>query len=197
MNSQRVSPWVPIAFAVTGSLVGFLAGESMTPVVGALLPLLFGLIGGGSGFFATYKPEYSRAIGVSLSILSFFCLLGVISGIRLREGIPWRCAISVCDAEADQKFDLPQSVQGQEQLMELVSIKTILRGLDMDKKDKERIFNLALADAKLNDKSTRAEDFGSSSLSELDETLQRIAETQAKLKGSQKSDDDKRPHLKH
>jgi len=81
--------------------------------------------------------------------------------------------------------------------MELVSIKTILRGLDMDKKDKGRIFNLALADAKLNDKSTRAEDFGSSSLSDLDETLQRIAETQAKLKGSQKSDDDKRPHLKN
>src|SRR5450432_52338 len=150
-----------------------------------------------SAIVLSHPKEYSRAIGVSLSILSFFCLLGVISGIRLRVGIPWRCAISVCDAEADQKFDLPQSAQGQEQLMELVSIKTILRGLDMDKKDKGRIFNLALADAKLNDKSTRAEDFGSSSLSDLDETLQRIAETQAKLKGSQKSDDDKRPHLKN
>lgn len=134
MSGERVSIWVPVAYGFTGALVGFIAGENLTPVVGALLPLLFGLIGGGSGFFATYKPQHSRLIGLSLSILSFSCLVGVISGIRLRKGISWQCAVSVRDSDAG-KFQLPQSVLGQEQLMELVSIETMLLGLDMVRKD--------------------------------------------------------------
>jgi len=51
----RISVWVPIAFALTGLLIGFVTGLSETPVVGTLLPLLFTLIGGGAGFFAIQR----------------------------------------------------------------------------------------------------------------------------------------------
>lgn len=44
-----------------GLLIGFVAGLSMTPVVGTMLPLLFAAIGGGAGFFLTRNPELTRS----------------------------------------------------------------------------------------------------------------------------------------
>ena len=194
-----ISRWIPIAFALIGFLIGSFAGLSLTPVVGALLPLLFGLIGGGSGFFATYKPALSRPIGISVSLLAFFCIPGIVTGIHLREGIPWHCVISACPVEnISNELDVPSSVTNQEKFMELISIKTVLAAMDLPKNEKLRIFQIALNDATLNDKSTRAEDFGASSLSDLDEKLQAIAEEQAKLKDPKKlQEENSRPALKH
>jgi hypothetical protein len=44
---SKAAPWVPLVavFPVTGWLTGWLVGQSRTPVVGSLLPLLFGLAG--------------------------------------------------------------------------------------------------------------------------------------------------------
>lgn len=52
-----ISWWVPISFATTGLLIGFVAGESQTAIVGTLLPLLFGVVGGGAGFFAVQRSQ--------------------------------------------------------------------------------------------------------------------------------------------
>jgi hypothetical protein len=194
-----ISRWIPIAFALIGFLIGSLAGLSLTPVVGALLPLLFAVIGGGSGFFATYKPAFSRSIGISVSCLAFFCLLGAITGIHLREGLPWRCVISVCPAEnISGEMVVPNSITDQQKFLELISIKTVLAAMDLPNNEKLRIFQIAVDDAKLDDKSTQGEEFGNSSLYKLDENLQTIAEEQVKLKDPKMlQEQNSRPAMKH
>src|SRR5712692_4945045 len=93
---RPVSMWVPVAFTLTGFVIGSVTGLSLTPVIGTLLPLLFGLIGGGAGFFAITKAEHSRIVGVSLALFSLMCLFGDMMGIHLRQGTPWRCFWSIC-----------------------------------------------------------------------------------------------------
>lgn len=194
-----ISRWIIISFSLVGLVVGFIAGLSLTPVVGSLLPPLFGVIGGGAGFFATFKPEYSRSIGISISALALCCLLGVLDGIHLREGIPWHCFLFGCvKEEISSEFNIPTSITDQEKLLDLESIKTVLIAIDMATEDKKRLFELALGDANKNDKSTKAEDFGASSLSDLQENLQQLAEAQARLRNPRSGDEERnRPALKH
>jgi hypothetical protein len=95
-RTEQLSLWVPVSFAVTGLLIGFVAGQSSSPVVGTLLPLLFGVIGGGVGFFSVKQTEGSQTIGISLTLLSALCLAGVIHGIHLRSQTPLRCFWATC-----------------------------------------------------------------------------------------------------
>src|SRR5947209_3368044 len=91
-----ISRWVPISFATTGLLIGFIAGQSMTLIVGTLLPLLFGVIGGGAGFFAVQRSENSSTVGISLMLLTLMCLAGTVWGTRVRSQSPLRCFWAIC-----------------------------------------------------------------------------------------------------
>jgi len=129
------SPWMIAAFSAIGLLVGLVAGMSLTPVVGALLPLLFATIGGGAGFFATSKPVYSRQIGIAVTLFALTCLCGSIYGIRLRQGLAWRCFFLNCldeSAQANLKLQIPASVNDQDSLVLLFSIKSNLLFLDLE-----------------------------------------------------------------
>ncbi|HEY1253167.1 MAG TPA: hypothetical protein VGF01_00150, partial [Terracidiphilus sp.] len=84
-----ISFWMPISYGCTGFLIGFTTGLSNTPVVKELLPLLFGLISGGAGFFAVSKARYSRKIGLCLTSLTLMAVLGVVQGIVVRLGSSW------------------------------------------------------------------------------------------------------------
>jgi hypothetical protein len=82
-----------IGITALGVLIGFLAGGSSTPVVGALLPLLFALVGGASGFYvakANLTATASRAriaqIGLILTLFSAAVLLATLYGALLRTG---------------------------------------------------------------------------------------------------------------
>jgi len=147
-HSRRISTWVPIAFADTGFLTGFVAGLSLTPIVGILLPLLFGVIAGGSGFFAARMAEHSRSVGISLTGFALLCLLGSVTGIRLRQGIAWPCFWSVCTespSASPATLELPANETDQEKLLRLLSIKVRLQSMDIETKDRELLFRLAKA----------------------------------------------------
>src|SRR5215831_1164244 len=98
-DHKTFSSWVIIAFGIIGLLVGLVAGMSLTPIVGTMLPLLFAVIGGGVGFFASTKPEQSKKIGVAVTLLSILCLFGTLYGVRLRQGLAWRCFFLTCPDE--------------------------------------------------------------------------------------------------
>ena len=83
--------WYLSGFSLLGGAVGYFAGSSQSPVVGTLLPLLFGLIGGAGGLYLTRaeldRPEVIfrlRVLGKALTLFIIFTLLGSAYGISLR-----------------------------------------------------------------------------------------------------------------
>ena len=50
-KALRRTYWPSVAALVLGLAIGWFAGLSSSPVVGTLLPLLFGLFGGAGGFY--------------------------------------------------------------------------------------------------------------------------------------------------
>src|SRR5262245_45022719 len=86
--------WFIAGFSLLGLSVGLLAGNSNSPVVGVVLPLLFGLVGGASGFHLaqidlTSKTEGRRLryLGVALIAFMLPLLLGSAYGVLLRTGL--------------------------------------------------------------------------------------------------------------
>lgn len=101
-RSSDVSPtlrsalrWYLLGFAMLGGAVGFFAGASRTPVVGALLPILFGLVGGAGGLYLA-RAELSspagqlrlRTMGKAVTLFILLALVGSVYGISLRTGTP-------------------------------------------------------------------------------------------------------------
>lgn len=82
-----------IAFALLGLSAGVFAGLSNSPVIGVLLPLLFGLIGGANGIYL-YQVDLNKLqdrrrltlIGQMLSVFLIFMLAGSVYGILVRTG---------------------------------------------------------------------------------------------------------------
>lgn len=82
-----------VAFALLGLCVGVFAGLSHSPVIGVLLPLLFGLIGGANGIYLarvdlTNEQDRRRLslVGCMLSVFLIFVLAGSFYGILVRTG---------------------------------------------------------------------------------------------------------------
>jgi len=83
--------WYLSGFSLLGGAVGYFAGSSQSPVIGTLLPLLFGLIGGAGGLYLT-RAELDcpkvifrlRILGKALTLFIIFTLVGSIYGISLR-----------------------------------------------------------------------------------------------------------------
>ena len=126
MANPRMSISVVVAFAITGLLIGFVTGLSHTPVVRGLLPLLFGVIGGGAGFFAVTKVEDSGPIGMALAALSMIALVGVMEGIVVRDGITWRELFA-----GRAEITLPASMKGSAQrYTRVLAIKLRMQRLD-------------------------------------------------------------------
>lgn len=68
---------------------GLLSGLSREPVVGALLPLLFGILAGGTGLYVAIGPQERRKatlIGSTLLALVPSCLVGALLGGIMRKG---------------------------------------------------------------------------------------------------------------
>lgn len=89
--SRSALRWYFFGFSLLGGAVGYFAGSSQSPVIGTLLPLLFGLVGGAGGLYLTRvdpgKPEVLirlRILGKALALFIIFTLLGSVYGISLR-----------------------------------------------------------------------------------------------------------------
>ena len=88
---ERALWWYAAGLAIVGLASGFFAGASHTPIVGTLLPLLFALIGGGSGVYVANADLTAPSIamrlqwlGRALGLFGIACLVGSGAGISLR-----------------------------------------------------------------------------------------------------------------
>src|SRR6266567_638808 len=75
--------WFLIGLGLVGLTVGYLAGSSRSPVIGTLLPLLFGLIGGVGGFYlgsvdfsSPQTPARLRLLDIALTVFVLPLLFG-------------------------------------------------------------------------------------------------------------------------
>ncbi len=83
--------WYLSGFSLLGGAVGYFAGSSQSPIIGTLLPLLFGLIGGAGGLYLMRaeldRPEVMfrlRILGKALTWFIILTLVGSVYGISLR-----------------------------------------------------------------------------------------------------------------
>lgn len=86
--------WFLAGFSLLGLCVGYFAGNSNTPVIGVVLPLLFGLVGGAGGFYlsgadlsAPTTALRLRFLGVALTGFILTVLVGSAYGVLLRTGL--------------------------------------------------------------------------------------------------------------
>lgn len=83
--------WYLVGFALLGGVIGYFAGSSQTPVIGILLPLIFGLIGGAGGIYLA-RVDFSKAntsyrlglLGNCFTAFVILMVLGSMYGIALR-----------------------------------------------------------------------------------------------------------------
>lgn len=85
--------WYGIAFALLGLSVGLFSGLSHSPVIGVLLPLLFGLIGGAGGLYLSRvdlnDPKHRSRVGIigrMLTVFLIFVISGALYGMVVRTG---------------------------------------------------------------------------------------------------------------
>lgn len=100
-KKRKLNFWVYIGVATFSLLFGFLIGNSKSPVVGAGLTAMIGLL---SAFIGIYKSEKltqfqnsGKTIGIILTIFSLFFVTGDLVGVSLRIGYfniqkeyPWK-----------------------------------------------------------------------------------------------------------
>lgn len=85
MSNQ--GPWFLLGQGFFGLLIGSMVGLSISPVVGAVLGLLFAFLGGSIIMLIKDKDAGQLAfIGKCISVLSVFIMLGVVAGVNVREG---------------------------------------------------------------------------------------------------------------
>lgn len=99
-----------LALALLGLAVGLFAGLSRSPIVGVLLPLLFGLIGGAGGLYLTRADLDSETgrrrvglIGLMITILLVFTIGGAIYGMLVRTGSDFAALIPGIAVEDDPR----------------------------------------------------------------------------------------------
>jgi len=92
-TSRRPLVLYGVSFGLLGLCVGLFAGLSHSPVIGVLLPLLFGLIGGANGLYlarADLTNEQDRKrlglLGLMLSVFLILVLAGSFYGMLVRTG---------------------------------------------------------------------------------------------------------------
>lgn len=79
--------WYLIGLGCVGAAIGMFAGLSQTPVVGILLPTLFGIIGTGGGYYLSSRemePKRARLLGYGLVTFIVPTIVMALLGISMR-----------------------------------------------------------------------------------------------------------------
>jgi hypothetical protein len=151
-NNDRgatISIWIPISFGATGFFIGFVAGLSSSPVVKELLPLIFGVIAGGGGFFAKVHEQQSRIIGISLAALAVMASAGIVQGIVIRDASSWHdfwlgktSPREAIIGDADRQDDLKRYIT-------LLDLQRNLKQSGLNVPEQQRVIDLALRSSDL------------------------------------------------
>lgn len=129
--------WYMLGFGLLGGAVGYFAGSSQSPVIGTLIPLMFGMIGGAGGLYlARLDFESSTAyfrleiLGKSLVLFILFTLLGSAYGISLRTQRNIWSFISPSIFLPKSDTALPEAVlKDPRKAMEIVLLRARIRAL--------------------------------------------------------------------
>ena len=101
------------------------------------------------GFFLTGKPENSREVGISITLMASLCLLGGIWGVHLRVGSPLKCVVVGCTEPPTQytsEMRLPTDEKDASRLASLVAIRAELTHIEMPLEERKELFQAALKD---------------------------------------------------
>jgi hypothetical protein len=82
--AQVLSYSIPIS--LIGYIVGYLTGDSRSPVVGTIVPSILTVIGGLSIYVFGTDDKYKTIIGYNVLIFAFMLFYGVMIGTYDREG---------------------------------------------------------------------------------------------------------------
>jgi hypothetical protein len=126
-----------------GALTGLFAGFSNSPVVGILLPLLFGLIAGtGGAYIANMKLDSSedkrraKFIGQALFLFSAACLSGAMYAMAIRTGAGWKEFVPSFQKQEQKTVNLPAALQlNGSRLTELALVRAQLKMLGATTQD--------------------------------------------------------------
>jgi hypothetical protein len=140
-----------LGFALLGGAVGFFAGSSQSPVIGTLLPLLFGLIGGASGLYLArvdLNESMTRirlvVIGKSISCFIICTLVFSVYGVSLRTGRSLWSFFSVDILKPEKHFKLPSSIQSDpKKAIGLAMLRTRIRALGVSSEEERFILEQA------------------------------------------------------
>lgn len=113
-NVRLTLRWFVGVFALLGFATGYFSGASQSPVVNTLLPLLFGLMGGASGFHLLRMDISSQEsirlntfLAKGLVLFTAFCLVGTIYGTLLRTGRSLFSIMPISMFRSEKMVDIP------------------------------------------------------------------------------------------
>jgi hypothetical protein len=141
--------WFLISFSLTGFAAGYFTGMSESPVVATLLPLLFGLIGGGGVIFLV-KADLSqsvsrgrvRVLAAAAAVFALACMSGAVfgssarSGVGLEDYLPTWTGRGMKTAEAMKKMATQEAVN-------YFVLKTKLQALGASDEEAKQILDRA------------------------------------------------------
>ena len=142
MNQLSLSlMWLWVGVGSLGMAVGYFVGLSQSPVVATLLPLLFGLIGGSSGFIITRtRPDEPESIKIlKYSGIGFFVFSIAVIGSSFGA-----LNVKVGSGQAVNQRELPLDGVASEMGIKIVAVRKQLQILDASEKEQSIILQSAL-----------------------------------------------------
>lgn len=143
--------WYMLGFTLLGGAVGYFAGSSQSPVIGTLLPLLFGLVGGAGGLYLAraeiHEPKTKvriRILGKALALFIVFTVLGSYYGIALRTERSIWSFFSLNMFVPEGEIKLPDSAKvDPRKAIELVMLRARIRALGATRGEEREILQRA------------------------------------------------------
>ena len=143
--------WYLIGLSFLGVAIGYFAGSSQSPVIGTLLPLLFGLVGGAGGLYLTRvdleRPEILfrlRIIGKALTLFIIFALMGSIYGISLRTERSILSFFSPRIFQTETRYEIPVSTKGDpKKAIEIAMLRARIRAIGVSLAEEQYILQRA------------------------------------------------------
>jgi hypothetical protein len=143
--------WYMLGFTLLGFAVGYFAGSSQSPVIGTLLPLLFGLVGGTGGLYLAradiYEPKTMariRILGKVLALFIIFTVLGSYYGIALRTEQSIWSFFSLKMFVPESEIKLPDSAKSDpRKAIELAMLRARIRALGAPRGEEREILQRA------------------------------------------------------
>ncbi len=146
--------WFLVGFSLLGLCVGYFAGNSNSPVIGVVLPLLFGLVGSAGGFYlwaadlsAPATTLRLRFLGVALTGFILLLLAGSVYGVLLRTGLGIASFFPRSLFVAPPSGDLPAlGERNAREAIQLVLMRGRLRALGASDAEQQIILHQIVAD---------------------------------------------------